>query len=611
MNQLFKLLILIHFSYFYSLASTNIEEQTIDKLSEDTTWLKLLHYKNNKSDLLNKDFFLSKNGNINPKEELRQTIKSYYDTSIKKDDSHPRCKYPARYYWLSKNIKLQNYQVIEPYCKALDKWDFFKNTDSVSLMLVSGYLGNPASTFGHSFVKLNTKNNTNDLFNLSINYGALVPNNEPIIKYIFKGILGGYEAGFSDKYFYTQDLIYSHTEFRDMWEYKLNLSKEQKELYILHFWEIIGKKFKYYFLSENCAYKVSESLELITDEKFISKKEKWYAPIETFNTLEESNKPLINSINYIPSQQRVIYAKYNLLPKEEKDLVTKAINNNLQDLDELLNKTDTNSKIETLNFLLDYYKYLIIKEPKNKEYEETKNKILLKRLLLPIKEKTKENIKDLKSPAKGNKPILVKTGLSKMQNKDYYNTLGFSIFALEEIGDNNLEFAELVVADTQIGYKFNKSDLFLDSFDLIRIKKLKTNYLDWNEDINLSWKLNIGAKLDYSKYKDKNFYTSFVNASLGRAYKINQDIYTYMMIDTKAKNRYPYIEFTPNINLDFAYQNLKTSLSYGYKLNPYNTNKNDVLSISSQYKVTKDFSLFGEHKKDEYDKTQLSFKWFF
>ena len=248
-----KYTILFIFFIYTSLYGITLSESKLNQLSKNPTWLKLIHYKNKKNEIISNTFYLSKDKN--PKEELISTLNAYKNfDNYNKNNNHPQCKFPARYYWLSQQLDLKRYNTIEPFCQNLKKWKALNNTTSISIILVSGYLGNPASTFGHSFIKLNSKENLDsDLFDLSINYGALVPDNEPIIKYIFKGIFGGYESGFSDKYFYTQDLIYSHNEFRDMWEYKLNLNKYQKKLILFHLWEIIAKKFNYYFLDKNCA----------------------------------------------------------------------------------------------------------------------------------------------------------------------------------------------------------------------------------------------------------------------------------------------------------------------------------------------------------------------
>ena len=609
-----KLLILLPFFYFYSYANNiNISNQQLNEISNDKMWQKLLHIKDKKSEILTNSFFMTKEDNNILKKELIKTINAYSSRKIKKDNLHPLCKYPARYLWLSKKLDFIQYEV-PSYCTNLRKWAVYKNTQSISLMLVSGYLGNPASTFGHSFIKLNSKKeeDANNLFDLSINYGALVPPKEPIIKYIFKGIFGGYEAGFSDKYFYTQDLIYTHNEFRDIWNYKLNLSEFEKQLIIFHFWEILGKKFKYYFIDKNCAYRVSEILELISKEPLLENANNWYAPVETFHKLEEINKTssLIKEIEYIPSAQKLIYSKYNLLSKEEKKSVVKLINTNYKDIQNELNIFSTDKKINILDFLLSYEKYLLIKDPKLQEKKEIKNKLLYLRLQLPVKEVQNVKIKKKESPAKGNKPMLIGSGITNLSNIGSYPTLDFSIFAIESLGQNSLNFDELIVANTSIGYKSNpKKDLFVNEFSLIKIKKLSRTNLDWEESFNPSWKLNIGSKAIEKNSKIVN--DIFIKGSIGKTVKLSENVTSYFMIDSTIHSKFPYVTVKPNINLDIGLNKLKSNIEIGYEANPYNKNTNEYMKVSSQYKVYDNFSLALEYENSTYTKSNLMLKWFF
>jgi hypothetical protein len=119
-------------------------------LAEDSTWRRLLHFESGKemSSVLTDSFFLSLEGRFDPKAELAATLSAYFQTGVI-DDSHPRCRFPARYYWLSHQLELPGYQ-LRGQCAKLEEWELFEKTHSVSLLMVSGYLGNPASTFGHS-----------------------------------------------------------------------------------------------------------------------------------------------------------------------------------------------------------------------------------------------------------------------------------------------------------------------------------------------------------------------------------------------------------------------------------------------------------------------------
>jgi hypothetical protein len=142
-------------------------------LANHPTWLKLLHYERdaNHSEVLTDNFFLSPNGRNDPNAELTATIKAYFDPWGENTDEHARCRFPARYFWLSQQMPLPDYNLREAKCRHLEEWALFDNVQSVSLLLVSGYFGNPASTFGHGLLKLNTDSidDQSGLFDLTLN----------------------------------------------------------------------------------------------------------------------------------------------------------------------------------------------------------------------------------------------------------------------------------------------------------------------------------------------------------------------------------------------------------------------------------------------------------
>ncbi len=599
----YKLLFYFIFFIFTRAYAIEVTEKELLSLSKEKTWLTLIHNENKINKITTKEFYLSKK---DPREELLKTLNAYNNfKKYKKDDNHPQCKFPARYFWLSKKLNLANFEEVKPFCKNLNKWKALKETSSISLILVSGYLGNPASTFGHSFIKLNTKNDLeNDLFDLSVNFGALVPENENIVKYILKGIFGGYKAGFSDKYFYTQDLVYSHNEFRDMWDYKLNLNSYEQKLILFHLWEVITKKFDYYFLNKNCAYRVSELFELISKEAIIDNARVWYAPIETFHKLEEinENKKIIKNIRYIPSSEKTIYKRFSSLKENEKALVTSLIKSDYKNLANKLKEINIKSKITILNFLLDFEKYQIIKNPeRNNKYKRI---ILIERFKLPISKENKIFIENKSSPAKGNKPSIISTSINYLNNF-YYQSVDFTAFAIESIGDNSLDFDELIVGNTSLGYKDNK--VFMNYFDLIKIKKLKTIYLPWEENFIPSWSLNIGTKSIYTRKRKNDF---FIDSGIGKAFKINENFIFYPFINTSVHSNNPYTKISPNINLNFEISNTKNLISTGVEFTKKHE-KNQFVKISSQYKISKNFSIEGNFEKNNYKKAFLRLKLFF
>lgn len=508
----------------------NFKSSSIDEISSTKEWNQLLYF-DKKSQVLDKKYFLSETGSTDAKAELLATINLYKEQNT---DNDPVCLFPARYYFLSKYIDFPNYKKINDGCINLKKWQPLNNTDSISLVLVSGYMSNPASTFGHSLIKLNNKKS--GLFDTSINYGALVPDNENMLTYIHKGLTGGYNAGFSDKYFYEQDLMYSNKEYRDMWEYKLNLSDEQKNLILLHLYEILTKKFDYYFLSRNCGYRVSEILNLVSQEKIINQ-DLWYLPIETFDFLETKESYLINEVKYIPSNKKVFNYYFEKLTKKEKIAVKEFIKNNT------LIQLNEEEKIHVLDFLLIYYKNTLNIYPDKNEAKYSLRKVILERFKLKPSEKEIMKIENSESPAKNTNPIDFKIGYG------YKSTImSFSPYKQNFLDKTNIGYDELSFLNLMIGIK---DDIHLKYFDLIKIQKINSEKTELLNDNPYSWKINVRIE------KDLYFITS------GVGYFIDE-LNMLGMIDLEL-NSDKEINPIPHINFYNEIFNLKNQIELGYK----------------------------------------------
>lgn len=569
-----------------------INESRLQKLSQNSIWLKLLHFKNAKSTIVDKNFFLDDNGNISAKKELEATIKAYYQPFTNQDE-HPQCLYPARYYWLSKKMKLPNYQIINTHCAKLQKWKLLDNTDSISVVFVSGYLGNPASAFGHSFIKINRSGDIeNDLFDTSISYGALLPADYSMPEYIFKGITGGYKAAYSDKYYYNQDITYSNEEYRDMWEYRLNLSEDKKRLFLLHAWELMGKKFQYFFLNRNCGYKVSEFLELVYEDKIIDSAFVWYAPIETFYKLKEFHridKKIISKVNYIPSKQQQLYAHYSGLNIHEKEIVSEFIENNLTKIPKKFATYTKKEKGNALDFLLAYGKYTFP--------NKSKHQLLFLRLKFPIREKNITSPKGKIDITEYNKPNYLGLSASKKSIN-----LTWVPFGLEENGYNGLNGDELVVFDTKLSIR--KNELKLSKFDLIRIQRLKTKQIPFEEENPFSWSLHIGTD-------GRNKQDYFGKAGIGLAWQVNNYTKFYSMVDLSIHSNAQKYRTMPKLGLFNNFDKLKVSTSIGYEKDiRYGEAQKDI-DLKAQYKINQKFSLFIDYDLNVDENFEFGIKWFY
>lgn len=565
------------------LANYTIKEgSNLDNISKSKEWNQLLYIKDNESEVNSKEFFLNKTGSTNPKEELLATLKAY---STVANDKSAVCIYPARYMFLSKFVNFDNYQRVNPNCKKLSNWEFLNETNSISLVLVSGYVSNPASTFGHSFIKLNKANN-NNLFSSSVNYGALVPENESTLAYIAKGLTGFYQAGFSDKYFYTQDLTYTDTEFRDMWEYKLNLTQDQKKFLLLHIWEIVGKKYDYYFLNKNCGYRVTEILNLVTKSDFLDSNSNWFLPVETFSKLEKEEPELISEIKFIPSNKRLFNAHMSNLTKDQRDSVKLLIRSNFNDLKDY-NQLIELDKIKILDFLMLYYKQSLTVDSKNKKLQEIKQKILTERFKYGISKEEKVTIKKIPSPAKNTNPINVEAALGYDSINHGFMAISFSPYKQSSLGISNLDYDNLITLDTRIGV--SKEKIFLDKFDFIKINKRNLDTDTVLEEFKYNWNVHIGI----NNFNDRKKH--FANAGVGMNLFQKEDILIYSSA-TGSINDSNHFSVIPSIGVELKYDKMKLRLVQEKEVGILKNESLDITNLDIKYNINKDFYLGYELK---------------
>ncbi|MBF0382232.1 MAG: DUF4105 domain-containing protein [Magnetococcales bacterium] len=589
----------------------------IKKLSQHKVWHRLLHYdtKNSNGEIHTKEFYLSKQGRDDPLAELQATITGYSEPWESDGNKHPRCRFPARYYWLDSHLSLPDYNLREPRCTNLENWALFDSAKSISLLLVSGYFGNPASTFGHALLRINTgaPEDHKGLFDLAINFGAIVPENEPTPLYIYNGLFGGYQAGFSDRYFYTQDIVYSRTEYRDIWDYKLNLTKQQRTLLLLHMFEINGKKFTYFFLDENCVYRFAELLELVTEENFLEKAEYWYIPSDLFSTLERINSrqknsgetEIIKSVTFIPSAQRLLYHRFANLSKDEAKTANFLIENGIDEHQQLLDKYPLERQAAILDTILKFQQYrLISEEPEpQQKTREAKDRALLSRLKLDVISKPLTPIAPLPSPAKGSSPNRVSMGMSYEKGQPIRSQFSIAPFSQELLGENSLENGELVVMETVIGWD-KKHDFDLDRFDLIRVQKLDTPPAQISGESPWAWRVRMGVDRLY-----KNHHEGVFTFGIGQGWKIKPDLSLLAMVDSTIKSNFPHIQTTPHFGAIIKKKKLQALFTAGSLINVDDSGTKLSLAAQLQYQFSPKWGLRFSTSNSDVNKAALELVW--
>ena len=200
-------------------------------------------------------FFLHEHGYVDPMAELNATI----ELLNSENGNVIACNYPARYLW----IKSQGFDVgsfdLES-CQELNEYISSFQKDSLSLVFASEHIDSPASAFGHILLVFHDDDKpllTAD----TINFTAETPNDN-FFKYAYKGLTGDYDSYFFRTPFFIIKNSYTVVEQRDLYFYKLDLSRDQLKFLIYHLYELRKAKYKYYFITENCAYQIASLLEV-------------------------------------------------------------------------------------------------------------------------------------------------------------------------------------------------------------------------------------------------------------------------------------------------------------------------------------------------------------
>lgn len=581
------------------------QAQYLKKLSEHPVWLKLLHYESNKSAIHSDSFFLSANGNVDSESELLATLSAFKNKPSNNLDDHAQCRFKGRYIWLVSQLPAFSHDKVK--CPAFDTWTLGNSIDSLSIIFATGYLGNPASYYGHTLLKFNTKNATSKtrLEDVSINFGAIIPDNEGPIPYIFKGIFGGYDSGFSHVQYYYHNHNYGENELRDLWGYELNLSDFQRDLIIGHTWEVLGKNYTYYFLNKNCVYRMAELLEVVGGLELVSNGDYITIPQELLQKIAVTKldgKPLVKKVEYYPSRQSRLYNRYKSLSAIEKSTTAIEIDNNVEfNTTEFQNLKDIEQQ-HVVDTLIDYYQFLISpNDLDTDDYSHAYKKVLRKRFQLPA-ESDQLAISELQSPDKGRKPSLLQVnsfhnesrgpGMSIRIRPAYYDALDANAGHVENAALSMAELEVRVVEDT----------LYLEQITLINIESIHTSSTGLPGDKPFAWNLYAGIKAA-DLICDSECLVPQINAGLGYVISMQEKNIVGGVINAglqESKFQQGAVSLSASVFVNLhAYEKLKSRLIISHKEYVLGSASSELaVKLESHYQYNDTWGLRGYVQKN-------------
>ena len=168
------------------------------ELHTDRYWHTLLHYRKSfrgfTSLIDDPAFFLSETGKHDPRSELEATLKAFFDKPGPEQNS-ARCRFPARFEWLSENLGIDIPPMPADVCKELKEAYAQVDPRSATLIFPGTNNNSPASMFGHTLINIEGPYKSK-LLSYAVNYSAFTDETNGFA-YAIKGIFGLYRGYFS------------------------------------------------------------------------------------------------------------------------------------------------------------------------------------------------------------------------------------------------------------------------------------------------------------------------------------------------------------------------------------------------------------------------------
>lgn len=566
---------------FQTFAFAEKQISSLESLSKNPHWLALGHYKKTllgyKSYIDSEKFFLAKQGKFNPLKELKATINAI-ENSEELADNHPACLYPARVTWLKKQIKLN--QKVIPNCNLFNEWFSLINPKGVSLIFPTSFINNPASAFGHTFIRIDTENQneTNSMLSYASNFSANT-NGENAILYAFKGLFGGYDGYFAVTPYYKLLRKYSELEKRDIWEYQLNFTEAEAEFMVKHLWELRKVSFIYYYFDENCSLHLLGLFEVVRPELKLREAFKtWVIPIDTIKKII-SDRDLVKNRKFRPSVTTKLLHKINHSDSAEIKEAKKLAKDTKINFEKVSTFTKLKqAKIYELSY--DYIEFLLLSNKMDdKNVKEKSYKLLTERSKIPLEVNLPKLIDPI-SPEEMHESSRFNLKLGSLRDNNYfefgyrtaYHDLTDSTFGI--LNGSAIEFLEPKIR------KYENESLKLQEFNILNIASLSPR----NEMFKpLSWRFNTGLKRRDTREEQKLVYKT--DLLVGRTYPINELFYFFGLMGPS---------FNISRSLDSSYS-LGITGETGFRVEEYNSGLNFI----SSFKASR-HSLGDEHSEIEF-----------
>ncbi len=487
------------------------------ELAYSNEWLKLLHYKQNvwggyRGLVNNEQFYVSVEGINNPKAELLAEVADFNGKGGRK------CDFPARFNWL-KSKGLVHGDLLE--CSEYQRFIKDVQPSGITVLFTNAYMSNPASLFGHTLVRIDTARKGTQMLAHGSNFGA-DSGSEYGFAFAFKGLFGFYDGVYNVTPYWDIINTYNNIENRDIWEYNLNLSDEEKMIFVNHLYEMQKAKITYYFLSKNCSYLILELIEAVKPELELTDEYRaWVIPLDTLKTINKVSN-LVKSENYRPAQYTRLLALIDKMNKRQYNMLLKII----KEKDYVIDELSDEEKSVVLEAVYQYYRYMYFAgNIELKKYRKSSFAVLRQRSRLPI---VKEENLVGENPVQSHDSFRIAVvggqnrgrSFEEIELRPAYTALSDSSFGL-------IKGAEVSAFASSWRYYNQEHKIVLHNFTPLKIKSLVSTSRLFKP---ISYATGVEIKRDFNPQNDKEGYIVYGYGGIGRTYVLPLDFWIYGML---------------------------------------------------------------------------------
>lgn len=563
-----------------NLANLAIQE----KLHEHPTWSALLHAVDSMTAIDDNKFILSLD-DFSLKNELLKTIQ------FLNSNEQAACRFPARRQFILSALGLSPEYIPKPQCEDYLLFKRKAPADNISLVYASENLSQPSSMMGHVMLKMSGENHDGISVEHGISYFTILNSyNVPLL--IWDSLVTGKKGYFQISPYQEKLEFYLNKEQRNVWEYRLDFTDDQKQLFQNHIWELKTTNLKYFFNSYNCAT-VTKMLLRVGNAQKIKIDSSWLSPLDVVKSVNKAG--VIDGINVNPSSKWKIRMLSSTVDKNTIYNVAGFVDGDLESL-KLTDNTDIGRYL-TAELTQAYNNFNIETGTYNNEkWQELTSKVNTFRE--SQKNAYQIDLTDFKSPIKTPNDSQVSFGYRHFLGGHWANFKYLpASHGLED--DNRQFFSENELKLMEISLLANESsgELKLDSWTLYSAR----SNIPWDLLTGgLSGQFTIGVEQHRNDQLDTALSGS-IYGGVGYTYAVSKDLSAFFMLNAglAASSIGGYVYSEPEIGL-ILYEvfNMKTFINYKKISNQQKTSySQEQWSITHSILGLEDWSVYGEYEK--------------